>query len=86
MLCDLPRQPVRPLTVEDDAIMEGIRARWNYPLNHWYQQYDRDDVNIMTIMSLEQAEPFYRGPGCAAYRCTDWDYVHSGFVDDNDII
>ena len=78
MLFELPRLPVLALTAEDREIMEGIRSRWNYPLNHWYQKYDRDDVNIMTIMSLEQE---VGGKGCGAFRCTDWPYVFSGFSD-----
>lgn len=39
--------PVAPLTPLDDRIMQGIRARWRYPLNHWYQFYDREDATLM---------------------------------------
>ena len=42
------RQPIpAPLTREDSAVMEGIRQRWRYPLNHWYQYYDRADALVM---------------------------------------
>lgn len=36
-----------PLTGEDRAILERIRVRWKYPLNHWYQYYDRCDAHLM---------------------------------------
>lgn len=39
--------PTAPLTPLDDQIMRGIRTRWRYPLNHWYQFYDRKDAELM---------------------------------------
>lgn len=41
------KKPAAPLTREDGAILARIRVTWNYPLNHWYQYYDRCDGELM---------------------------------------
>jgi hypothetical protein len=42
-----PRLTPTPLTIEDREIMALMRVRWRYPLNRWYQYYDRGDADLM---------------------------------------
>lgn len=65
-----PRQDSAPLTYEDSRIMEEIRQRWRYPLNRWYQYYDRQAALLMLNreMFVEQCTPAEawccEHPGC----------------------
>ena len=45
----------RELMPEDREIMDGIRARWRYPLNHWYIDSDLGDAErVFDAMAMRQ--------------------------------
>lgn len=60
---------VAPLTREDESILELIRIRWRYPLNHWYQYYDRHDGDLMLALMQMRAELL--GSKAMAHRMLD---------------